>query len=482
MSEKGKPPERAGRKTTGLSLFVRYGSGVAGRVSISDVDNARFQHQNMRCWMSLTETHLADFCQCATRYVTGKIRREADDNVYRRVIFLYTVSLIGIVTLTILGVVALFEGNFLLSLFDAVVAVILSLNLYIFHQTGDYLLACQFGISLVGLFFIWLLFTGGIKNTAFVWYYTFPLFACFLLGSRKGAIATFLIMLPALVFFLIDSQSPLLAAYQTDFKIRFIPSFLIVFLYAYVYEKLREKKQYELERKNEGLEDRVIQRTTELKAANEQLNKEAKIRKQTEQKVDQAHKRLLAVLDNLHAVVHVADMESHEVIFMNKYAKKIFGEGEGAKCWQIFQAGQDGPCAFCSNPKLIDEDREPIGPYLWELQNTANGCWYDIRDCAIHWDAERLVRIHIALDITERKKGEEERQRLIDELHQALIEIKTLKGILPICSFCKNIRDDQGYWSQVDDYISKHSAAKFSHGVCPDCLKKHYPKFTKTFD
>lgn len=67
----------------------------------------------------------------------------------------------------------------------------------------------------------------------------------------------------------------------------------------------------------------------------------------------------------------------------------------------------------------------------------------------------------------------------IDELRAALDHIKTLQGILPICSFCKQIRDDEGYWNQVEDYISENTDAKFSHGVCPECLKKNYPEFVE---
>jgi CheY-like chemotaxis protein len=64
----------------------------------------------------------------------------------------------------------------------------------------------------------------------------------------------------------------------------------------------------------------------------------------------------------------------------------------------------------------------------------------------------------------------------VRELSQALDDIRILQGILPICSFCKKIRDDQGYWNQVEAYISRHSDAQFSHSVCPECMKKHYPE------
>jgi DNA-binding NtrC family response regulator len=68
-----------------------------------------------------------------------------------------------------------------------------------------------------------------------------------------------------------------------------------------------------------------------------------------------------------------------------------------------------------------------------------------------------------------------ERQRLTTELKTALDHIKQLQGMLPICSVCKNIRDDKGYWNRIESYISEHSEVKFSHGLCPDCARKIYP-------
>lgn len=70
-----------------------------------------------------------------------------------------------------------------------------------------------------------------------------------------------------------------------------------------------------------------------------------------------------------------------------------------------------------------------------------------------------------------------ERQRLTTELKIALDHIKQLQGMLPICSICKKIRDDKGYWNQIESYISEHSEVKFSHGLCPECVKKFYPDY-----
>jgi hypothetical protein len=65
------------------------------------------------------------------------------------------------------------------------------------------------------------------------------------------------------------------------------------------------------------------------------------------------------------------------------------------------------------------------------------------------------------------------------ELKNALDHIKQLQGMLPICSVCKNIRDDKGYWNRIDTYLSKHSEVEFSHSICPDCAKNLYPQFYK---
>jgi DNA-binding response OmpR family regulator len=73
-----------------------------------------------------------------------------------------------------------------------------------------------------------------------------------------------------------------------------------------------------------------------------------------------------------------------------------------------------------------------------------------------------------------------ERQKLLLQLEKTLKELKVLKGMLPICSFCKKIRDDKGYWNQLEAYISDHSEAEFSHGMCPECAKKWREEWEKT--
>lgn len=80
------------------------------------------------------------------------------------------------------------------------------------------------------------------------------------------------------------------------------------------------------------------------------------------------------------------------------------------------------------------------------------------------------------LDVTERKKADQAREALVTELQAALSRVHVLSGMLPICASCKKIRDDDGYWEQVEVYVQRHSDAQFSHGLCPACMLKIYPK------
>ncbi len=80
-------------------------------------------------------------------------------------------------------------------------------------------------------------------------------------------------------------------------------------------------------------------------------------------------------------------------------------------------------------------------------------------------------------DITKKKELEIDREKLILKLQDALEKIKTLRGIIPICASCKKIRDDKGYWNQIEIYIKEHAEVDFSHGICPECVKKLYPDF-----
>jgi PAS domain S-box-containing protein len=102
---------------------------------------------------------------------------------------------------------------------------------------------------------------------------------------------------------------------------------------------------------------------------------------------------------------------------------------------------------------------------------------YRCKDGSYRWlrwnaapDSYEQVIYSVARDVTDSKLAEEERERLVTELQAALAEVTTLRAILPICSYCKSIRDDENYWHTVESYISRHTLSRFSHGICPKCM------------
>jgi PAS domain S-box-containing protein len=104
-------------------------------------------------------------------------------------------------------------------------------------------------------------------------------------------------------------------------------------------------------------------------------------------------------------------------------------------------------------------------------------CYMELRECRVTLPDGRPGILVTANDVSDRKHAEREREDLISELREALAEVQTLSGLLPICAGCKKIRDDRGYWEHVEAYIMKRSKANFTHAICPECITKYYPDY-----
>lgn len=162
----------------------------------------------------------------------------------------------------------------------------------------------------------------------------------------------------------------------------------------------------------------------------ERLSADIALRKRQEIELRHLNERFGIVVDSLDAGVYVADMETYELLFINRYLRERWGNIAGEICWKKLQPNQIGPCSFCSNKKLVNGDGNPSGIYLWENQNPFNNRWYECRDQAIKWVDGRIVRLEVATDITDRKKIEEEKVKLQSQLQQSqkMEAIGTLAG------------------------------------------------------
>jgi PAS domain S-box-containing protein len=149
----------------------------------------------------------------------------------------------------------------------------------------------------------------------------------------------------------------------------------------------------------------------------------------------------------------------------------------GMRIWDIFDAVEADQRmaivkqAFATKQTIVFDVRVPA----------VDGDRYYMTSVRPQLDAEDRVNsvVCISKEITERKRVEVEREQLIKELQAALAKVRTLSGLLPICAHCKKVRDDEGYWTRIESYISAHTQAEFSHGICPECAFNVFPEMSR---
>jgi PAS domain S-box-containing protein len=165
------------------------------------------------------------------------------------------------------------------------------------------------------------------------------------------------------------------------------------------------------------------------------------------------------------------------ITFVNPKACELLGYEREAligKLWAQILAPQDS-----SQPqeKSVQKSHRIAGQYEARLLTHDGALLPVIVNAHPLFESERFMGVLSAFtDISARVQAEQEREQLIQELQEALSKVKMLSGLLPICSSCKKIRDDRGYWHRVEEYIHAHSEADFSHGLCPECAHRLYPE------
>ena len=375
----------------------------------------------------------------------GGIKSIEHSRYKRQIGVMNIVTFIGILNLIPLGTVALRSGNLGVGIIDfSAAAVLIGCQLHL-RLTGRYEPARNVGIAMAAALFFYLFISGGISNTGFLWMYTFPMFVTFLLGARNGGFAAVALFLAAAVTVELKSLGFLdfVHEYSGGFKIRFVTSYMVVTMFAYFSERARENSEAELSGRNvdlstkigelqaaedalqrirSELEQRVEERTIQLKHSNTNLLNEILERKNAEQALKESQERLLLVLDSIGADIYVADMQTHEIQFINKHMADTFdGDHAGKTCYEAFR-NTTQICPDCPNTKLVTNDGQSTGVYVWDSHDPITQKAYINYDRAIRWDDNRWVRLQIAMDITDRKQIEETLKRANIELESRVAE------------------------------------------------------------
>lgn len=264
--------------------------------------------------------------------IASNLPPDTDLEVLRKIYLLNLIAIFGAIFLAPWCLFAFVKKAYLLGAVDFLIIVILLWLFFFLRKTNNHVLVGLIGSVAAGLFYFFLVAHGGINGTAFVWVFSYPLIVLFLLGSRSGCLASFILLGLMHIVFAFGDRVAYFTSYNAGLILRITASYITVTLFALVMERVRQITQNRLQISNTKLEEAV---------------------------------------------------------------KSL-------------------------------------------------------------------------------KKAHSEKDNLIHKLQKTIDEVKTLQGILPICSSCKKIRDDSGYWQKVEEYIKGHSYAKFSHSICPECAKKLY--------
>jgi PAS domain S-box-containing protein len=201
-------------------------------------------------------------------------------------------------------------------------------------------------------------------------------------------------------------------------------------------------------------------------------------RKRAEETLRESEERFRKLFEYHSAVMMVIDPDTGNIIYANEAAANFYGWSiEELRDMRIQQINTLSSEAVKSE---MEKARSSESTRFEFRHRRADG---SIREVEVFSNkieiTGKALLYSIIHDITERKQAEEALEEERRRLQKALDDVRTLRGIVPICANCKKIRDDKGYWNQVEKYVSEHSEAEFSHGICPECLKKLYPEFAQ---
>jgi PAS domain S-box-containing protein len=204
-------------------------------------------------------------------------------------------------------------------------------------------------------------------------------------------------------------------------------------------------------------------------------------RKRIEAAIIESETKFRTIAQSAKDAIITAD-KTGKIAFCNKAAHQMFAYREGELVGQpigILMPERFREAHAKGMAKAVSSDNSSLIGQTNELYGLRkSGDEFPIELSLSAWKSgEEVFYTGIIRDISERKQHEKQRDELIDSLKKSLVKVRQLSGLLPICASCKKIRDDKGYWNQIEAYIRDHSEAEFSHGICPECSEKLYPEY-----
>jgi PAS domain S-box-containing protein len=236
------------------------------------------------------------------------------------------------------------------------------------------------------------------------------------------------------------------------------------------YSIVQKHADIELRRYHDHLEDVILERTRELQEANLKLKIEIDVRR----KAEEASRQLAAIVESSDDAIISKTLDG-VITSWNKAAEILYGYNAVEAIGEPISllTPPDGPDEVPNILKKIGQNERIVHYETIRLRKDGQKINISLSVSPLRNDMGEIIGAStIARDISERERVRKEREKLIAELQEALAKVKALKGLLPICAWCKKIRDDQGYWQQIEAYIRDHSEADFSHSICPECAHK----------
>ena len=284
-----------------------------------------------------------------------------DLDILRKHLVINLMIILGIFFLGLFAVIAILQGDYILSAVDIAILLFIASLLIALRKSNIHNFVGIIGTIATGLFYLFLIFHGGIENTAYIWALTYPLIALFLLGKRLGAYLSFSLLILACIVFISAQKFDFIQQYSLSLIIRFVAAYITTFLMGLIMEVVREKIQYRLESSKKELEEafkKVKKSTDKFAEANQQLLLEIDERKRIEKALRDSESFLDDIIESIQDGISVLDLDL-TIRHTNSVMKQWYGQNSplvGKKCYECYH-NRDRPCEICPSIRCLQSGK-----------------------------------------------------------------------------------------------------------------------------